>query len=60
MRHFYNILLLMIALFAQVPVWAASVNPNDFIKKHGDGSAYQTVMSGDKIKPFIMNMRKVF
>lgn len=52
MRHFYNILLLMIALFAQVPVLAASVNPNDFIKKHGDGSAYQTVMSGDKIKPF--------
>ncbi|MBP5705002.1 MAG: hypothetical protein J6X12_09980, partial [Paludibacteraceae bacterium] len=52
MRHFYNILLLMIALFAQVPVSAASVNPNDFIIKHGAGSAYQTVMSGDSIEPF--------
>lgn len=35
-----------------MPVSAASVNPNDFIIKHGKGSAYQTVMSGDSIEPF--------
>ncbi len=52
MRYFSNILLLLISLFAQVSVSAASVNPNDFIIKHGKGSAYQTVMSGDSIEPF--------
>lgn len=52
MRYFSNILLLLISLFAQMPVSAASVNPNDFIIKHGKGSAYQTVMSGDSIEPF--------
>lgn len=52
MRYFSNILLLLISLFTQVSVSAASVNPNDFIIKHGKGSAYQTVMSGDSIEPF--------
>ncbi len=52
MRYFSNILLLLISLFAQVSVSAANVNPNDFIIKHGKGSAYQTVMSGDSIEPF--------
>lgn len=52
MRYFSNILLLLISLFAQMSVSAASVNPNDFIIKHGKGSAYQTVMSGDSIEPF--------
>ena len=52
MRYFSNILLLLISMFAQVSVSAASVNPNDFIIKHGKGSAYQTVMSGDSIEPF--------
>lgn len=52
MRYFSNILLLLISLFTQVSVSAANVNPNDFIIKHGKGSAYQTVMSGDSIEPF--------
>lgn len=39
-------------MFTYVSGSAANVNPNDFIIKHGSGSAYQTVMSGDSIEPF--------
>lgn len=52
MRYFSNILLLLITMFTYVSGSAANVNPNDFIIKHGSGSAYQTVMSGDSIEPF--------
>ncbi len=52
MRYFSNILLLLIGLLTSLSVSAADVNPNDFIFKHGDGSAYQTVVSGDSIEPF--------
>ena len=52
MRYFSNILLLLITMFTYVSGSAANVNPNDFIIKHGAGSAYQTVMSGDSIEPF--------
>lgn len=40
------------AMFASISASAVDVDPYDFIFKHGKGSAYQTVVSGDSIEPF--------
>lgn len=52
MRYFSNILLLLIGFLTSLSVSAADVNVNDFIIKRGNGSGFQTVVSGDSIEPF--------